>query len=95
MTETPQSLREYIQTIGRSQRKDLSKNAKGGLLLDFSDLTSDGNQIYSNLRSQYLVELQNKKNKRKATAKENGILGKRQGGADQNTAEVKRQKTNG
>ena len=69
MTETPRSLREYIQTIGRSQRKDLSKNAKGGLLLDISDLTDNGNQIYSNLRGQYLVELQDKKNKRRAAAK--------------------------
>jgi len=40
----------------------LHAGSYGGLLLDISDFTSDGNQIYSNLKSQYLIELQEKRN---------------------------------
>ena len=47
--------------MGRSQRKDVTQKAKGGLILDTEDLTTDGKIIYQNLHGKYLVELQQKK----------------------------------
>jgi len=57
----PTSYCQYIQTMGRSQRKDATQKAKGGLILDADDLTIDGKTIYRNLHGRYLVELQEKK----------------------------------
>jgi len=43
--------------MGRSQRKDVTQKAKGGLILDTEDLTTDGKIVYQNLHGKYLVEL--------------------------------------
>ena len=48
---------QYIQTMGRSQRKDATKKAKGGLILDTVDLTTDGKIVYQTLHGNYLDEL--------------------------------------